>query len=578
MTTRLELLQAKWDQQWPDALAIWSRFTRLRAPLWCLDADAANVAGLTGSFAMIRLSDQGLVINLELVEQLGLGDFGREIMAHEIGHHIYCPANLNDDARMIARMRWALPTKEILAGFVANLYSDLLINDHLQRSAELNMAGVYRQLVSDSSNRMWTLYMRIYEILWSIEKGKLGSGKIDDRLEGDAHLGARLIRSYARDWLDGSGRFAALCLPYLLEDSGQEIQKLLETLRDTRNSGLGGMPSGLTGMDAGEKEGALHPSLDPELAGFDQPDPPRETSTQGGSTGQYRQPFEYGEILRSLGLDLSSQECAARYYRERASGSLVRFPVKNLPKTTDPLPEGLEPWDIAGSLDQLDWFESLMLSPRLVPGLTTVQRVWGTSAGANPKQEALDLDLYIDSSGSMPNPQVNISYLTLAGTIIALSALKAGARVQATLWSGARQFQSTAGFVRNEREILQILTGFLGGGTAFPIHKLRDTYQLRQPDDRPVHIMVISDNGVTTMYNKDEKGHNGYTIAGMALEKARGGGTLVLNLFGAWEDDPGLVRAHEQGWQINSIRNWEELVDFARRFSRITYAEKGSKT
>ena len=30
------------------------------------------------------------------------------------------------------------------------------------------------------------------------------------------HLGARLIRSYARDWLDGSGKFAALCLPYLL--------------------------------------------------------------------------------------------------------------------------------------------------------------------------------------------------------------------------------------------------------------------------------------------------------------------------------------------------------------------------
>ena len=46
-----------------------------------------------------------------------------------------------------------------------------------------------------------------------------------------------------------------------------------------------------------------------------------------------------------------------------------------------------------------------------------------------------------------------ISYLALAGTILALSALRAGARVQATLWSGAGQFETTAGFgpVRSAR-------------------------------------------------------------------------------------------------------------------------------
>jgi hypothetical protein len=189
-----------------------------------------------------------------------------------------------------------------------------------------------------------------------------------------------------------------------------------------------------------------------------------------------------------------------------------------------------------------------------------------------PKREPLDLDLYVDCSGSMPNPQTQISYLTLAGAIVALSALRAGASVQTTLWSGARQFQTTPGFVRDEHAILQILTGYLGGGTAFPVHLLRETYKDRKPTARPVHILVISDDGVTTMFDKDEQGTSGWDIARMALDQARGGGTLVLNLYGAWEDNSDLARAHrEQNWQIARVQSWEALVEFARQFSTRTY-------
>ena len=90
------------------------------------------------------------------------------------------------------------------------------------------MAAVYGALNAQSMNKAervsatWALYMRIYEILWSILKGHLGGGS-GGRLEGDAQLGARLIRSYSREWLDGSGRFAALLLPYLLEDDGISV-------------------------------------------------------------------------------------------------------------------------------------------------------------------------------------------------------------------------------------------------------------------------------------------------------------------------------------------------------------------
>jgi hypothetical protein len=581
MLNDLALLRDEWNAKWQGALEIWSKFTRLRPPTLCFSDDEAASEGLTSSFAMIRLTDQGVVVNLKMIREQHLQTYATEILAHEIGHHVYCPANLTDHARMIARMRWALPTKEQLAGFISNLYSDLLINDHLQRSADLKIANVYRAIVQKSSNRMWTFYMRIYEILWRIEKGKLATGKIDDKLEGDAQIGARLIRSYAKDWLDGSGRFAALCLPYLLEDDGKEIQKLLQSLRDTQNAGAGAldMPGGLTDIEDGERQGAIHPSLDPDLTGIeDEPSEsaaePKENPTQGGSTGQAREPFQYGEILKALGYKLSTNEIAVRYYRERAAKNLVRFPARTIPESTDLLPEGLEPWDVASPIENADWFESVMISPRVIPGLTTVQRVWGTTEGSLPQKQPMDLDLYIDSSGSMPNPQVALSFLALAGTIISLSALRAGARVQATLWSGAHQFQTTDGFVRDEHRILEIITGFIGGATAFPIHLLRDTYQNRKPTDRPVHILIISDNGVTTMYEKDEKGNAGFDIARMALEKSRGGGTMALNLFGPFEKDSGLALAKNQGWQIHPIRTWEDLIGFAKWFSQIKYAEK----
>ena len=146
----------------------------------------------------------------------------------------------------------------------------------------------------------------------------------------------------------------------------------------------------------------------------------------------------------------------------------------------------------------------------------------GPAEHDKPKAEALDLDLYVDSSGSIANPQVQLSFLALAGAIIAMSCLRSGGRVQATLWSGAQQFETTDGFVTDVDQVLRIMTGYIGGATAFPIHVLRDTYAERDDRARPVHILVISDAGVTTMFDRDERGGDGVEIARTALERARG--------------------------------------------------------
>ena len=134
---------------------------------------------------MIRLVDHHVVISLRQIEEDKLQDFALQILAHEIGHHVYCPADLTDNARLMARLRKGLPSQGAATRrFISNLYSDLLINDRLQRSAGLSMAAVYQAIRTRTSrcDRLWLLYMRTYELLWRLPSQTLAIGTIDARI------------------------------------------------------------------------------------------------------------------------------------------------------------------------------------------------------------------------------------------------------------------------------------------------------------------------------------------------------------------------------------------------------------
>ncbi|MBK6638581.1 MAG: VWA domain-containing protein [Rhodocyclaceae bacterium] len=589
-----EALLKRWQAAWPEALNVWSKYTRLRDARLCTRRVEAAKEGLDGSFAMIRLNDQSVVIDLETVAELGLDDYALEILAHEIGHHVLAPGSVNEQFRLLARIRKGLPTLERHAPMVANLYSDLIINDRLQRQSELRLGDIYRRLSEaqseeekKSSGQVWNLYLRIYENLWKLAPGSLGAHKGDESLEGDAWLGARLIRVYASNWLVGAGRFAALLLRYLVEDEKHKKKNLIGRLLDTTGAAAGCEPQGGLDIDADELDGAKHPSEDAAVTGLEEEDAAEDgarahdkASAPGG--GQKREPYEYGEILRAAGITLSDHEIAIRYYRERALPYLVPFPTRVVADSPEPQLEGLEPWDIGDPLDEVDWLQSVMQSPRSIPGLTTVRRLYGHEPGVVKERRPVNLDLYVDSSGSMPNPQHQTSFLSLAGAIIALSALRSGSAVQVTLWSGKNEFMHTSGFIRNDTEILRVLTGFYGGATCFPIHRLRETYEKRTKEQRPTHILMISDDGITTMFANDERGRSGWEVSAQALKQAGAGGTMALNIPTGWEEQtkgyaaPAYAQLKqarsEQGWDIHAISRLEDLVDFARAFARRHYA------
>ena len=93
---------------------------------------------------------------------------------------------------------------------------------------------------------------------------------------------------------------------------------------------------------------------------------------------------------------------------------------------------------------------------------------------------------------------------------------------------------------------------------------------------------MLSDDGITTMFDQDERGNDGWELSAKALAAAGAGGTMALNISPHWETTQGgwgacsfaaLKRARrEQGWEIFAISQLEDLMEFARAFSSRHYA------
>ncbi|MCB1640844.1 MAG: hypothetical protein KDI37_03865, partial [Xanthomonadales bacterium] len=256
-------MKSPWAEAWAPAQRAWSPFLRLREPIICRDARSSRQQGLGDGLAMIRLDDHRIVLNEASLQRLGLLAHPVEVLAHEIGHHLFVPGDLSDHGRLLARVRRGLPSREDDAPLIANLYADLLINDRLQQQAGLAMDALYRKLASNDASPLWQLYLRIYEQLWTLPQGTLVGGDLPAELEGDALLGARLIRAYAQDWLDGAGGFALLCLPYLLQQGRQQPPGgLVEWLDLDQVGDADALPDGLAEIEPGEQD-PQHPAQDP---------------------------------------------------------------------------------------------------------------------------------------------------------------------------------------------------------------------------------------------------------------------------------------------------------------------------
>jgi hypothetical protein len=294
----------------------------------------------------------------------------------------------------------------------------------------------------------------------------------------------------------------------------------------------------------------------------------------------YRGIGEYRDLLKQVNPNLSEADITVHYYRERARPYLIRFPERISPAAQEPIIEGLEVWDIGRPLTEVDWVETVTHNPTVVPGLTTLARVYGDTPGTDPHKEPLDLYIGIDCSGSMPNPRSNLSYPVLAGFIIAQSALRAGGRVMACLSGEPGHSIATEGFRREHQVIARLLTDYLGSGSSYGIFRLDEMVAQLPKPHRPVQVLIVTDTDIFGSLGSEQgEGRTlrtGWAAAEAALRAAGSGGTLLLHAtseqLNGYAKEVACIKA--QGWRVANVNDWEQVLDFARQFSRRLWANR----
>ncbi len=542
-----------WKVKWNEALGLWSDYVKLSMPNFVNTSES-------GSFASIRLTDHQIVLSIPEIQKFKLEDYPLEIMGHEIGHHVYCPGDLTDQGRLIYIIQTSLPRYEHLAPMLVNIYEDLFINDKLKRQHNLRMEEVY-QKIGKQEEKFWNFYMRTYEILWALPENTLTEGVLENQIHADATLVNRIVRNYPNDWIRGAFDFGNICYPYFINNNNESYLNKMKIFFDTKEIGKGAeIPSGITEI---EIESILNDGNDPSLG-------KQKISEESSQTpSPTLTPSQYSAICGAMGITVSESDLAYKYYKEKALPYLVSFPSLITPGAPEALLEGTDLWDIGSPIENINWIESLLKSPVVIPGYTTLENEYGEMPSYEVESNPIDLDLFVDCSGSMPNPLTEISYLTLAGAIITLSALRVGSKVRATLWSGENEYQTTDSFIRDEKSILKILTGFIGGGTCFPLNLLKTEYLNRDPKKRKTHILVISDDGIDTMYSQNYETDTRIFVKQM-LENAGGGGTMVLNLYSTNLSEP-IQHMKDNGWDISRVASWPDLIEFSKNFVKKTY-------
>ncbi|GCE77848.1 VWA domain-containing protein [Cellulomonas biazotea] len=565
-------VEARWRSTWPAALGAWGRTTRVHAPV--LHTEPCGMP----SWAWYSVEDVEVHVDLTVVRERGIEDHALAVLAHEIGHHLLAPVDRASHVRIAARVRAGLVDMDHLVGLVANLWCDLLINDRLQRQAGVDRAALSAAVGPPRADDvLMLLVLRTDEILWGLPRGTLvGEHPTPD---APAMLCARLVRAYARDPVAGAAGFASLVRTTVPDDQLRDEEARTGTVRLVACGGPdgddGSVPFGVA-TDPTLAAPVVHPSLDPRVvgAGAVEAAAGAPSSPAGAAAGSTLEPAALHAVLAALGSGSTRQDVAVAWYRENAARHLVPFPTRERPRPSDELIAGLEPWEVGDDLSSVDWAGTVTASPVVVPGMTTVRRAYLDDPEQDVETRPVDLDLYLDSSGSMPDPSRTRAPVALAGAVLALSALRAGARVQATTWSGPQQVAGTDGFTRDTDAVLRAIVAYFGGSTAFPRALLRRTHlgdpRTGAPPTRhgPAHIAVISDDGVTTMFGDGYPPTTLDPTAHDALEAAEGGGTLVLQVPPDWA---AAFEPKAAGYAVHAVRTDEDLLTFVRRMAASTW-------
>jgi hypothetical protein len=470
---------------WPRAQAHWSRFLLLGRPV-----DDSNQPGV----AHINLGTRQVGIHHRMIRAKGLLDCVEALLAHEVGHHVRYPGSLAGQARLLLLEKALLP----LEGYsLVNLFTDLLINDALRPALEDQLVRVYQAFHGGAGwerDPAFLFYLAVYEERWQRGPGSLmgpahdafGRAYPGYRAEAQVlgqdlfHLGTNLYTQFLY--------FVSVVSRYVPPPGREEPEALDPYTCGCGEPSADDWAESLT-PDAREREAVRRALAEgwigKELAG-------RLTDHEALERRIHSLPGAGGDDATVV------PEVMAAYYRREAERYLLRPPPQRLvgEATT---PTTLEEWEPGDALRDVDWPATLSQRGPLLGAAQPLKRlcVAETEGWEVPLWQPR-VEIYLDVSGSMPDPRMTRNAMTLAAQVLLAGAIRAGGRVRAVLYSGAPvPFWEWS---RSEAELSRFLMHYVGGGTEFPFDLLRRSVS-ECPSAQPIRV-VITDGDFHNNYNK----------------------------------------------------------------------------
>jgi hypothetical protein len=444
---------------WRDAQASWETRVDLSPPE-ALAKQGEEHWGGREPLAYIDLSTRQVVVNFALLARIAPGSL-TAVLAHEIGHHVRFPHTLGLAAQLAVLEQRLIPG---LRQSLTNLFFDLQVNEEVGRTRARELGDVYRGFLATQKepvSALFFFYLAIYEELWGLAAGTLAPAAEEAKLEkeypglrADARMFAQTFWALSSTYL----QFVYFCSRFIRYIPTPETHGLRAPLAgDLPTPDADDLADALYGNAEVERaiaEAAKRGWVDAGKAG----EAPGDPLATANKITEHLPGKERGTLREAL---------VARHYKRLVDRHLVVVPPSQ--KAPDPyLPGTLSDWEIGDDPSRIDWNASVLAS--------------GAMAGARPLQRDLlaeppdaigagpvAIEVYLDTSGSMPNPQVGLNAMTLAAQVLAASAIRKGGIVRGIIYSTECKVSP---WMYDEDVARRFLLHYYGGGTDYPFSLL----------------------------------------------------------------------------------------------------------
>ena len=468
------------ERAWRDALALWDVSVTLSPPVGLGGKGKSHWQG-DEPLAYIDLATRQVVVNLPLLEKLGAAGSLTAVLAHEIGHHVRFPHSLALAASLV------LLEKKLVSGLrqsLTNLFFDLLVNEVVGRTRAGELCRVYEGFVRASPRLepLFAFYLAVYEELWGRPGSLLPANAVAMLDEGYPGWRAE-ARLFVQTFYSLPGvhlQFVYFCSRFLryIPDP-EKLVYVIPLGHDVPPPDEDALDAAVRGFGAEEADAALREAKERGIL-----------DDSGLAEEASRDPLESIDAitkhLPGQGAAAFRRALVSRHYKRLVDQHLIVPPPSPAPPDAS-LPTVTEEWEWGDNPRAIDWTATILAR--------------GALGAAQPLRRSLEaeepspgvprfpaVEIYLDTSGSMPNPATALNAMTLAAQILAASALRRQGVVRGVVYSSGAPLVSD--WMYDEERARLFLLQYAGGGTVFPFNVLKAS--ARDRDD--VVRVIISDS------------------------------------------------------------------------------------